>query len=181
MTWWEESRLVKEKPLGIALAAIDKPDEWWKESKEEPSLNRYAVAGMGGFAPGIKRETAPYSEFSEKTKKAAKRGAKGVELDFLWHKVMTGQVEESEALKAEKAFRELNRLDPVAGRNWAENLWLKTAQIVPPMAKGYYQGMKYGTAGAGAAAVAGQLGPQALAPEEIVTVPGAYADRKSVV
>jgi hypothetical protein len=130
-----------------------------------------SVPGPGGA--GFGAATTP--EFFTKTKKAFQRGGGAVNVDFMWRKAQTGEITEAEAQAAEDAFNKLQRSDPVEGRNFAESLWLKTVGITAPMVKGTLKGFKYGTVAGGAAAVGGQLGPQAIAPEEIVTVPGAFA------
>ena len=112
--------------------------------------------------------------FFGKTGKAWQRGGEFINVDFLWHKVAMGELDEATALKAEKQFEEISKRDPIAGRNWLENLWLQTAQMARPMAEGTIKGAKYGAGAAIAAGLAGQAGPQIAAPEEIVTVPSAY-------
>jgi hypothetical protein len=64
-------------------------------------------------------------------------------------------------------YRELEQLDPVQAKNWFTRAFLGAVRMTPALAKGSVGG----ALGAGAALVAGQLGPQVGLPEEIVTVP----------
>lgn len=111
----------------------------------------------------------------DQTKKAWERSGQSIGVDFLYHKVAMGEIEESEAIRAEREFDVRSKKDPIEGRNWAQNLFLQTVQVARPMAEGATEGAAAGTAAAGTATVAGQLGPQVVFPEEIVTVPGAFA------
>lgn len=68
--------------------------------------------------------------------------------------------------------------------NWPERFAGATTELAPYMLDSAIQGTIYGEAmgatAAGAALLAGQAGPQALLPEEIITVPAAYIGGKSV-
>lgn len=63
--------------------------------------------------------------------------------------------------------------------NWLQKGWVGAFQQAPLLAgsvvQGVRRGLEFGTAAAGVAAIAGQAGPQIAAPEELATVPGAYA------
>jgi hypothetical protein len=64
---------------------------------------------------------------------------------------------------------------PIRGDNFVSNTLYQIAEMAPAMLNGIIEGKTTGALAAGGAAVVGQMGPQALTPEEIVTVPGAYA------
>jgi len=108
-------------------------------------------------------------------KQAYRRGGQSASVDLLYHKVAMGQLDYDTAKKAETEFNRLQQTSPIEAKNWLDKLVLTTAQIAKPMVMGSEVGLPYGVAGAGMAAAAGQAGPQALTPEEVVTVPGAFA------
>jgi len=68
---------------------------------------------------------------------------------------------------------------PLKGGNWLSEGVLTAAQMLPAMVDGIISGNSLGLqvamAGGTAAAIAGQVGPQVVTPEEIVTVPAAAA------
>lgn len=94
--------------------------------------------------------------------------------DQLAYRAMMGEVD------YEKVKDQLDpATKPLKGDNWFSEGVLTAAQMLPAMVDGIVAGNKLGLQGAMAggttALVAGQLGPQALAPEEVVTVPAAAA------
>ncbi|MDP7062485.1 MAG: hypothetical protein QF489_06080, partial [Planctomycetota bacterium] len=78
-------------------------------------------------------------------------------------------------LKRRKDFQRRSSAADIKGDNWFSQGFYGAAQIVGPMAKGAEAGMKWGLTGAAAIGAAGQMGPQVAIPEELVTMPGAYA------
>ena len=70
--------------------------------------------------------------------------------------------------------KELER-DPVVARGFLKKAIFGLSQMAPPMAKGIITGQATGLTAAAVAAAAGLAGPQALVPEEVFTVPAAYA------
>lgn len=69
----------------------------------------------------------------------------------------------------------INSSDPIEGGNFLTNAMYSVAEMAPAMLGGIIEGAGTGAvAGLGAAAI-GQAGPQVLTPEEIITVPTAYA------
>jgi len=118
--------------------------------------------------------------FSERAGEAFQRGQQNISLDFTWRQAKYGLISEEEAFAADKRLAELNESNPIEGRNFAESLLLSTVQVTPGMIRGLGEGVKTGTAFAGAAALAGQVGPQAAFPEEIVTVPGSYVAGQAI-
>ena len=143
---------------------------------ESPGIDTYGPQDVWTSQPSPNKGPS----LSSQTKAAWKRGGESIGVDFLWHKVAMGELDEATAVKAEKEFNVINEKNPIAGKNWLDKLWLDTVQMARPMAEGQYKGMKHGTVAAGAAAVAGQMGPQVAFPEEIVTVPGAYAAGQTI-
>jgi hypothetical protein len=69
----------------------------------------------------------------------------------------------------EEAYREVD----TTGLGWVGESMVATSQILPGLLHGAKQGMAGALAGGGAAAAAGQLGPQVALPEEVVSVPAA--------
>lgn len=63
--------------------------------------------------------------------------------------------------------------------NWFQKGWVGAFEQAPLLGNsiltGVQRGLEFGTAAAGVAAIGGQVGPQIAAPEELLTVPGAYA------
>jgi len=93
---------------------------------------------------------------------------------------MRGVATPDELARADQLF---NGMEPrtYGADSWLQDAWVTTAQQLPTLASYLFESAKGGAAGfAGGAAtgatwaaVAGQLGPQAATPEEVVTVPGA--------
>jgi len=115
-------------------------------------------------------------------KHAFLRGNRSSSLDTQSYKALIGGGREEylREVKPEKDrfYQEMTelRLDE---SNWAKKATLSVSEMIPAMAKGTFQGLAgavvTGGAFAGGAAVLGQLGPQAVLPEEVVTIPGAFA------
>jgi len=90
-----------------------------------------------------------------------------------------GRKQYLEEVKPEKdaLYKEMQeyRLDD---DNWFDKVSMSISEMIPAMTKGTIAGVgtgvATGTAFAGVTAIAGQLGPQAATPEEIVTVPAAF-------
>ena len=89
------------------------------------------------------------------------------------------------AMLGENLYREINKLkesipsQAPAEYGLVEKSVSEALKMLPMMISGYKRGMKqgltYGMGAAGIAAIAGQAGPQAALPEEIITVPSAFA------
>jgi len=106
---------------------------------------------------------------------AYKRGDKQAANDFLGFQAMLGLVPEKQAFQARDDLRTLEQKDPVTSGNMFSKVVQGTARMIPHMAKGSAVGMTTGLGAAGIAGIAGQLGPQAALPEEVITMPAAYA------
>lgn len=135
---------------------------------------------QGSGATGSWEETQePQKDrnFIEKVVEAAKRGDVNAQLDFLAYEAMIGKRKWEDVETIISEFEKKSAKDPVEGNNWLSKSVLGLAGMLPAMGRGILEGQKQGMAGAigagGAAAIGGQMGPQLLAPEEIVTVPGA--------
>jgi hypothetical protein len=94
--------------------------------------------------------------------------------DQLAYRAMMGEVD------YEKVKGQLDpSTAPLKGGNWLSEGVLTAAQMLPAMVDGIISGNTLGLKGAmtagTAAAIAGQVGPQVVTPEEIVTIPAAAA------
>ena len=94
--------------------------------------------------------------------------------DQLAYRAMMGEVD------YEKVKGQLDpSTAPLKGGNWLSEGVLTAAQMLPAMVDGIISGNSLGLqgamAGGTAAAIAGQVGPQVVTPEEIVTVPATAA------
>jgi hypothetical protein len=103
------------------------------------------------------------------------RGDEAVAIDLEGWEALTGFRDSKSVLARRQEFRERVAADPVRGENVASGILHKTAEILPGMVRGQLEGAMYGVPAAGAAVLAGQLGPQAALPEEIITAPVAFA------
>lgn len=109
-----------------------------------------------------------------------KAGAEQVEFGRVSTDAMRGVATPDELARADQIF---NGMEPrtYGADSWLQDAWVTTAQQIPTLFNYMVESAKGGAAGfaGGAAAgatwagIAGQLGPQAATPEEIVTVPGA--------
>ena len=111
---------------------------------------------------------------------AFQRGQDNTEFGTLASKVMQGTATPEEKARADRLYLETEPRTYGAD-SWLEKSLVGGAEQIPMLAGFMWQSIKGGAggftlgagAGAGYAAVAGQLGPQAATPEELVTVPGA--------
>lgn len=125
--------------------------------------------------------------FEEREGYRVRKGRTMVDDGNLWYKAMVGDIGLDEAntktkeLNAE--FTQEND-EKYQAHNWPERFAGATTELAPYMLDSAIQGTLYGE-GMGAiaasmAAVAGQAGPQAVLPEEMVTVPAAYIGGRAV-
>jgi len=116
----------------------------------------------------------PTPSFLDKIQQRWRLGREAASDDQLAYRAMMGEVD------YEKVKDQLNpSQQPQRGDNWLSEGFLGAVQMLPAMVDGIISGNKLGLqgamAGGTAAAIAGQVGPQVVAPEEIVTVPAAAA------
>jgi len=153
----------------IAIKQPELFDTYSKLRKDGLSHEASLRVARYKFSP----EQKPKS-FLEKMSARFQRGTVGMEMDQLMYDASLGgrPYEEVKAIKDE--YERIVQENPIEGKNFLENTLLQTAEIAGPMAEGIRQGLQYGTAAGAAAIVAGQAGPQALIPEEIITAPAAF-------
>lgn len=176
----EEERVVQTRP-GVPLVWTGRTLDAQADQQIPPAepVVRRALPVDGGFDPAkpftMEESPADPAELSfwEKIKSRWKLGDAQATADQDAFQAATG---------AKRWEDVADRLDVGAnerakgGGVFSEG-FLSAVQMVPAMLQGTVAGVesggKFALATGGAAAVAGQLGPQAAAPEEIVTVPGA--------
>ena len=115
--------------------------------------------------------------FFSKIAESYRRGDATISADIaLYEAAFEGRGSVQDVLNARRKVNENIRLNPVEG-NFVAGLFYKSANIVPGMAKGYWDAIPEAAGGMVAAGVAalvlGQAGPQIALPEEAVTVPAA--------
>ena len=131
---------------------------------------------LDGIAAPAAGEKPSELSLWEKIQKRWRSGREQAADDQLAYRTMTGEIPWDDVK---------GQLDPsedmadAKGGNFASEGLLGAAEMLPAMIEGISNGWRQGLAGAGAgaaaAAVGGQLGPQVLAPEEVITVPVAAA------
>ena len=116
----------------------------------------------------------------EKGKESWSRSKNSAALDIKWFEYLTTAsdpdgIQLSELKRITSELDQVNEEDPITAEGTFEKFVVYTSSALPSL----WEGAKYGAGGgalaAGGALVAGQLGPQVLAPEEIFTVPVAFA------
>lgn len=125
--------------------------------------------------------------FQEREGYRVRKGRSTVDDGKLWHDAAMGKItldiadQKSKEITGE--FTQEND-EKYAAYNWKERFAGVPTEMAPYMLDSAIQGSLYGeslgAAAAGAALLGGQAGPQALLPEEIVTVPMAYIGGKAV-
>jgi hypothetical protein len=166
-------QISKPDDLSDLGGKLVKPPAGFTE-KITPKRTKFWIAG-GDISPmGRRPSELPISRFIPKTVESWKRGWRQMDIDFLYNDVIDGKITEEQADKAFADFERIEKENPIEAKNFASKIWYATARMLPGMTRGYYEGAKYGLVGAGMALAAGQAGPQVLAPEEAITVPGSY-------
>lgn len=114
----------------------------------------------------------------EKMKRAWEIGALARDLGRLRAQQMEGDLSEDLLTRIEELKKKMPTQEQVFS-SLPEKAVAKMVEMLPIMTGGIPKGIKVGTAtglaAAGSAAIAGQLGPQIAAPEEIITVPSAFS------
>ena len=151
----------------------------WDIVEETPALpdpgslaiSTAEMAGLGGV--GFEPET-----FLGRVKASWKTGELQTELGILRYRQIIGEDLPEIATRIEELRAGLPKVPPVK-RGLPERAVRAAAEMLPiqvsGMRKGVQRGLMFGMTAGGIAALAGQVGPQAVLPEEIVTVPAAFA------
>lgn len=125
--------------------------------------------------------------FQEREGYRVRKGRATVDDGKNWYSAMVGElpldVAKQKSIEINGEFTQENN-EKYSAQNWPERFAGATTELAPYMLDSAIQGTIYGegmgASAAMAALIGGQAGPQALIPEEIVTVPGAYIAGKSV-
>lgn len=151
-------------------------------TSQNPELGQWYAQGDNPAAIKVDelRHLSGLSWLTASAVSAFDTGMDQVEFGKLSTKDMRGVATEDELANADRLS---NSLEPrtYGADSWLQSAWVTAAQQLPTIVQGVYESAKGGiagfvggaAAGAGAALVAGQLGPQIATPEEVVTVPGA--------
>ena len=118
----------------------------------------------------------PTRTLTEKIVESFRRGQTRFLLDqSYFDAAMLGEGDKEDIYRQYKAQRAKEMLDPVEGHNLLESMVIGSSNVAATLIEPLRQALPEAAAGAGMAAIAGQLGPQALAPEEAITVPAGIA------
>ena len=181
---------------------IDVPDGATAETIETEARKYYTPEELSGQSPlsgGYQLEEQSLEKpkdiqtfdlpttFAEREDYRIRRGRSVVDVGKAGWRAMEGGITDDEARKIKtdtmKDFTQEND-KKFAADNWTERIVGATTELAPYMLDSSIEGVRYGeifgAAGAGAALLAGQAGPQALLPEEIITAPVAYLGGKMV-
>jgi hypothetical protein len=109
----------------------------------------------------------------QKISEVFKRGQESFNIDRAYTRAdLFGEGNVDEIYKQKKLQDTRNQLDPIEGKNLFEKMIYGAAgSVLPSIIEGVKGAVPEMVAGAGTAAIVGQLGPQALLPEETITVP----------
>jgi len=113
--------------------------------------------------------------FLDKITESFRRGKQEFKMDQrMGLAVITGDQDQYDTLKAERdTYQKAYEADPIQADNIIERAFTDAARMMYGMAQSFGTKVAGAATGAGVALLAGQAGPQAAAPEEIVTVPAA--------
>ena len=172
--------------FGQIIGMTEKPDETREKMKNSlyysvqfgiPPRESYSIVDeimkMTKFIP---TKAKPEERgFFGKVAESWRRGDAQVMADIsIYETAFEGRGDEEQALAALKKLQMKQVLDPIEGSFLAELVY-SGVEIVPGMARGYWEAIPQAFAGlgigAGMALAAGQVPPLTLAPEEIVGVP----------
>jgi hypothetical protein len=97
------------------------------------------------------------------------------ELGFLHNKTMQGTATEKDRDRIASIQQQMEKLPGSSAGYGISSLFYGSARLLGQMTETVPQALAAGTAMAGVALVAGQAGPQAAIPEEILSIPGMFA------
>ena len=170
------------QPIGIPEPTLETP------IPEEP-VGEFAIkedfpafqTEMPAETTGTRIEEEPEKErsFVGNVIESFKRGDTQTMLDYMSYEAMQGKQDWEKVSKIRKEFEKKVKDDPVEANNYLTKSIMGLSGMLSAMFRGVVEGQKSGVAGglgaAGAAAIGGQAGPQIALPEEIITVPSAFA------
>ena len=156
-----------------------------KLHKTSPKLNNYLNKDQSNYNNLI-NDLSDLNYFERQwryVKNQFEQGRQTVELANIGKRQLYGDFNDEDNKRKEIINKKFQELQNDYGITGLQQIPGKTAQMFPILAKTFVSGITGGligggagaAAGAGTALVAGQLGPQAATPEEIVTVPATAA------
>lgn len=152
-------------------------EEGFTSEELDPLLPSRPIAGQ---LPDIERETVVEAEKGvqdmnviEQLFEAGRRGDESFEIDLEGYEVALGKLPYEPVRDRKKQLEALPDI-PLRGKGLLGRAATGAAQILPGMARGAAAGIPTALAAASATAIFGQAGPQALVPEEIITIPAAF-------
>lgn len=177
--WWDEDAVLDEKPpqeiIDLAYSeyrqSVSKgvsPDApiqaWTREAFEK--YNQYQ-----NWIPLVKKERTHFQKLSE----SWKRGREGIEIDVAYADALFNNEPETqdEVYKRYKLYQAREQLDPIESTNLLTKAEYGGARVASGFERSAESAMPHVIGASTTALIAGQLGPQAALPEEILTVPGA--------
>ena len=113
--------------------------------------------------------------FFENIKESANRGWEGTTIDLDSYQALIGRKDYKEVKERKDSYMAKISADPITDPNILKKGVYSVAGMLPAMGAGLAEGKATGVAFGAGALVLGQIGPQAGVPEELITVPGAYA------
>ena len=188
--WAIDDEENKRAALSIAKVKQNSPDDWDEFIQKYPATARYLKQNMDVSHDDIK-ELSAFEEVLNGAKKTSAAFGRGIamgqlgnEQGLIWADLLALGPHGMKNADPNKLFRSaeidarLKELQKDSEDGWsipavAQSLGQFIPSMTESMKTGYMRGLQYAGLYAGGAAIIGQLGPQALLPEEILTVPAA--------
>lgn len=169
--------LVRSAPQDVEkMVKQVRPDLWHLRQVSPKAAEYYAKSIENAAISKDDHEGLSYVEqLWNKAKTSWSVGRQNVALGKLRSKQLLGdESDETQALVDDLKARQIHSVED---ENWLESMVTGAGEMLPIIvdttASGQESGLAYSMAFATGAALIGQAGPQALAPEEVVTVPAA--------
>lgn len=159
---WDNARIFKAMELEEAEAA--------SSSTKEPNLTPQKPKPEAVFRKAPPKERGFWATWNESRKRGSQSANLDVQLYDSFHQ-MPGSVPMDELADIHQKYQELWENDPIQADTWYKYIASASGQLAGSMQEGLSAGIPSATAGLAATAIAGQMGPQAVLPEEIITAP----------
>ena len=115
-------------------------------------------------------------EFFKNIGESFKIGNESSNIDIMGYHALIGEIDyDSEVKPVRISFDKKVAENPIEGGNWMSDAIYTVSGMIPAMGKGLIEGKGTGATAALGVAALGQAGPQVAIPEEVITVPGAFA------
>ena len=159
---WDNARIFKAMELEEAEAA--------SSSTKEPNLTPQKPKPEAVFRKAPPKERGFWATWNESRKRGSQSANLDVQLYDSFHQ-MPGSVPMDELADIHQKYQELWENDPIQADTWYKYIASASGQLAGSMQEGLKAGIPSATAGMTGAAIAGNLSPLAVVPEELVTVP----------